>query len=152
MEESKPQAQQDNSVKPVCEYLVNGPMPASDLMYMSFLRNYLDMGLIDTILDIHFMLQSICENGSPRWWKGSVAEFEQEFDTIYQQMFQDVTKYDDIVWQAAQHEVEEGNIAPLPEDETDDEREKYLTQGMKRLHQIWAVELLMNMWVNAAGV
>lgn len=71
-------------VKPVAEYLINGPIPADELMDIDFLDDYVG-SVVDTRLDIHFMLEHVSVHGAPQWWEGTVPEFEQEFHRLYYQ-------------------------------------------------------------------
>ena len=139
-------------IKPVSEYLLNGPIPAEDLMYLDFLSTYLDQGIADSILAIHFMLEHVCIHGAPKWWEGTVTEFEQEFHERYHHLLNDVDLDSDYVWQAAQTEVIEGRLLPLPEDAPHEQIIEFLSHGKRRRDQSWAVELLLDMWVEAKGI
>ena len=68
-------------VKPVEEYLVNGPVPADQLMDLDFLEVYVEY-VVDSRYDIHFMLERISTHGAPELWEGTVAEFEADSITI----------------------------------------------------------------------
>ncbi len=69
-------------VKPVSDYLLNGPIPADELMDIDFLDQYVG-NVVDTRLDIHFMLEHTCDHGAPKWWQGTGTEFEGEFHKQY---------------------------------------------------------------------
>ena len=71
-------------VKPVADYLINGPIPAADLMNIDFLDIYVGT-VVDVRLDIHFMLEYTSVHGAPKWWQGTVSEFEQEFHRNFYQ-------------------------------------------------------------------
>ncbi len=75
----------ESSVKPVMEYLVNGPIPVDELQDIKYLDLYIERGVVDTLLDIQFMLEHVCVYGAPKWWKGTVPEFEKEFHRQYHQ-------------------------------------------------------------------
>ena len=152
MEDNNQPTQFHLFIKPVEYYLINGPIPAADLMYLDFLESYLNAGIIDTTLDVHFMLESISINGAPEWWKGSVAEFEEEFHEQYQRRISDLNKDPDFVWEAAYEEVKAKRLSPLPEDSTKEQVKNFLDQGKRLLQQTYAVELLMDMWCEAMGV
>jgi hypothetical protein len=135
-------------VKPVEEYLINGPIPAEDLIYLDFLKIYIEYGIVDTELDICFMLEHVSTHGAPGWWKGTVSEFEQEFHQQYHQIVDKKWK-EDVAWRTAYDEVNGGRLLPKSEDAPDEQVEKFLAHGIKRRDQVWAVELLLNMWVEA---
>ena len=139
-------------IKPVGEYLINGPIPAEDLAFLDFIDAYLEMGKGDTILDVHFMLERVSTKGAPDWWKGSIAQFEEEFHYRYQKRIDGLDKNLDTIWNAAQDEVNAGRLSPLPDIETKEQLEQSLSQGKKRLEQAYAVELLLDMWVEALGL
>lgn len=138
---------EDHTIRPVAEYLVHGPIPAPELMDIDFLDIYVG-SVVDTRLDIHFMLERVSVHGAPTWWHGTVPEFEQKFHAQYHQDIQvNEQQVIDATWQAASKEAQAGRTAPLPDDPTDDQVEAFLSQGRKRRNQVQAVETLMEMWV-----
>jgi hypothetical protein len=147
MEENKATPQSNSLIKPVEEYLVNGPIPAYSLAYLDFVENYLENGIADSQLDIQFMLESISIHGMPKWWKGSIAQFEREFHDQYQRRINDIKKHPEMVWRAAEAEVQAKRLLLLPDNETDEQLKIFLEQGKQHLQQAFAVELLLDMWV-----
>jgi hypothetical protein len=136
--------QQNPIIKPVGDYLINGPIPPEDLAYLDFVAEPTEL---DRILTVHFMLETISVHGAPKWWKGSISEFEKEFHERYQRMMFDIDKNSELVWNAGRAEVQARRLASLPDEgETKEQVETYLTQGLKRLRQTFAVELLLEMW------
>ncbi len=133
-------------VKPVAEYLINGPIPADELMDIDFLDDYVG-SVVDTRLDIHFMLEHVSVHGAPQWWEGTVPEFEQEFHRLYYNRSKGDWKWEsEATLRAASEEVRAGRIADIPKDTEDEQEDEFLAQGQRRRDQLWAVELLMNMW------
>jgi len=133
-------------VKPVEEYLVNGPVPADQLMDLDFLEVYVEY-VVDSRYDIHFMLERISTHGAPEWWEGTVAEFEAEFHKQYHNHSKGDWKWEsEATWRAAYEEVRAGRLADISEDAEDEQEDEFLAQGQRRRDQLWAVELLMNMW------
>ena len=146
---NKTSTQQNSTIRPVRDYLINGPIPPEDLYLLDFVESYLDMGIIDMILDVHFMLETVCSNGAPKWWKGSVVEFEEEFHDQYQGMINNINEDSEAVWMACDDEVRAKRLSPLLEGSTKEQVKIYLAQGRKLLQQTYAVELLLDMWVEA---
>ncbi len=131
-------------VKPVQDYLINGPMPPEDLAYLDFVVEPIELYRIITV---HFMLETISVYGAPIWWKGSFSEFEKEFHERYQKMISDLDKNSELVWNAAGAEVQAKRLSPLPDEgETEEQVETYLAQGIKGFQQTFAVELLLEVW------
>ncbi len=151
MEVDKIPSQHNSTVKPVKDYLIHGPIPVEDLAFLDFVESYLEKGIVATVLDVHFMLETTSLNGAPQWWQGNVAEFEAKFHDQYLRMLRDINKDSDIVRSAAQAEVEAKRIQPLAEDATGEKVQNFLAQGMNRLAQTCAVELLLDLWVDAQG-
>lgn len=139
--------QNNPTIKPVESYLINGPIPPDGLAHLDIVQVYVDH--VGSTLSIHFMFESISIHGKPEWWKGSIAEFNAEFHEQYQIMLRDIDKDSEIVWSAAQDEVQAKRLSPLLEDATKEQVEDFLHQGMKRLEQTLAVELLLTMWAEA---
>ncbi len=139
----------NSTIKPVKDYFLNGPIPPEDLAFLDFVESYFEKGIIDTVLDVHFMLETIILNGAPKWWPGSAAEFEEEFNSQYQERIRDLDTNSDLIQEAAQAEVKAQRLSPLPENPTKGQLENFLAQGRKRLEQSFAVELLLDMWINA---
>lgn len=136
-------------IKPVEEYLINGPIPADDLIVLDFLGIYLEYDIIDTLLDIQFMLEDISIHGAPKWWKGTVSEFEWEFHEQHHSSINKLELNSDVVWHAAYAEVRQGRLSDLSEDATIEQTKEFLSHGLRRVRQTWAVETLMIMWVIA---
>ena len=146
--EAKTGSTQQNSIKPVRDYLINGPIPPEDLAYLDFVAGPIEL---DRILTVHFMLETISVHGAPKWWKGGTSEFEEEFHEQYQRMIFDIDKNSELVWNAAGAEVQAKRLSSLPDKgETKEQIETYITQGTKRLRQTFAVELLLDMWAEAS--
>lgn len=135
--------------KPIAEYLVDGPIPPDELMYIDFLDEYVE-SLVDTRLDIHFMLEHVGVHGAPKWWKGTVAEFEAEFHQRYHHPISIDKKWEEeAIWRAAYAEVKAGRLTEILEGAEDEQVNEFLAQGQRRINQLWAVELLMLMWGEA---
>jgi hypothetical protein len=137
----------DFPVQPISEYLVNGPIPADELMDLDSLESYLERGIIDSRLAIHFMLEYVSVHGAPEWWKRTVAEFEKEFHEQHRRNMRPLKLNSNLVWNAAYAEVEAGRLPPYPEDATDEQTQEFLSHGMKRVSQVWAVELLLDIQI-----
>jgi len=114
------------TIKPIAEYLMNGPIPADDLAYLDFIGTYLDCGIAGTILDVHFILEYTCDHGAPRWWKGTVTEFEESFHNNYHLLEDKMDSDSDFIRQAAELEVREQRSAPLPYDATKEQQINFL--------------------------
>jgi hypothetical protein len=121
-----------------------------DLAYLDFVARPTEL---DRILAVHFMLETVCVHGAQKWWKGSISEFEKDFHERSHRMIFDLDKNSELVWNAAGAEVKAQRLSPLPdENETKEQIETYLAQGIKRLHQTFSVELLLDMWTEVKGV
>jgi|GEM_PF-3428445 len=96
------------------------------------------------------MLEHVSVHGAPKWWKGTVTEFEAEFYQRYHYSISIDKKWEEkAIWRAAFAEVEAGRLAEILEGAEDEHVNEFLAQGQKRINQLWAVELLMSMWVEA---
>jgi len=136
----------NEKIKPVAEYLVNGPVPADELMVLDLLEQYVG-SVVDDRFEIHFMLEHVCVHGAPDWWQGTVAEFEAEFHKQYHNRNKgDWIWEEDANGRAAYAEVRAGRLAEIPDDAGDEQVGEFLAQGQRRRDQLWAVELLMEMW------
>lgn len=143
----------DFPIRPVCKYFTEGPIPPDELMDMDLFDFYNSDGLFGDILDVHFMLFSICEHGAPKWWKGSVAEFELAFhEDYYGEMTKDITRDSETAWSGLRAEVKAGRLQRPDQDSTHEELYELLNKGIRHVLQVRAVELVMQMWVEAARV
>ena len=141
--------QQEPIIKPVEDYLINGPIPPEDLAFLDFVARPTDL---DRTLAVHFMLEKISVDGAPEWWKGSISGFEKEFHEGYQRMISSLDVNSELVLNATEAEIQSGRLSPLSDEgDTKEQVDAYLAQGIRRVLQTFAVELLLDMWAEAQG-
>ncbi len=128
--------------------MLNGPIPAENLADLKFVQSYVGDGPVDCAYDVQLMLEYTCERGAPKWWGGTVAEFEKEFDDRYHSCQAQNSQLDlNFDRQAADAEVEARRLTPLPKNASRNQVKEFLRCGKRRRNQIFAVELLLDMWM-----
>jgi hypothetical protein len=99
------------------------------------------------------MLEKLCQQGAPDWWKGSAEQFEAEFCEHYRDMLSDLDSRSDYtektIWNAAQLEVGAHRLDPLTENCTTKQLKEFYNHGKQRVRQLWTLEIIMDMWFEA---